>query len=275
MTDGANPVENGPAAGSSDPGVVAEDAGPVRGSAADLPERLGCLSRAYGDFIERIDGTGGDGPVVVMKDGARIPWDDGKEKTFDEKLESPDLEDQLSIPYPLGESSSPPVDGDDPGRIRVEALFEAVYGGSARDVKERLVEVPWLPGGGGVVMFNERNGAAGALRSVAARLEAKLTADLRKYALPCGGTFSWRPIAGTHRRSAHSYGIAIDLNVKYSSYWRWSLGRASAPVYHNRIPRVIVEEFEEGGFVWGGKWYHFDTMHFEYRPELLDSACTR
>jgi hypothetical protein len=21
--------------------------------------------------------------------------------------------------------------------------------------------------------------------------------------------------------------------------------------------------------IWGGKWGHFDTMHFEYRPELL------
>ncbi|WP_265937085.1 M15 family metallopeptidase [Aliarcobacter butzleri] len=27
--------------------------------------------------------------------------------------------------------------------------------------------------------------------------------------------------------------------------------------------------FEKYGFIWGGRWYHFDTMHFEYRPELL------
>jgi len=26
-------------------------------------------------------------------------------------------------------------------------------------------------------------------------------------------------------------------------------------------------------FIWGGRWYHFDTMHFEYRPELLDASC--
>jgi hypothetical protein len=31
----------------------------------------------------------------------------------------------------------------------------------------------------------------------------------------------------------------------------------------------IVDIFERHGFIWGGKWYHFDTMHFEYRPELL------
>ena len=23
------------------------------------------------------------------------------------------------------------------------------------------------------------------------------------------------------------------------------------------------------GFIWGGKWYHYDTMHFEFRPELV------
>ena len=37
----------------------------------------------------------------------------------------------------------------------------------------------------------------------------------------------------------------------------------------NKIPFEIVEIFERHGFIWGGKWYHYDTMHFEYRPELL------
>jgi hypothetical protein len=31
----------------------------------------------------------------------------------------------------------------------------------------------------------------------------------------------------------------------------------------------IVAIFERHGFIWGGRWSHFDTMHFEYRPELL------
>ena len=38
--------------------------------------------------------------------------------------------------------------------------------------------------------------------------------------------------------------------------------------YKNEIPREIVDIFEKHGFIWGGKWYHYDTMHFEYRPEL-------
>jgi hypothetical protein len=35
------------------------------------------------------------------------------------------------------------------------------------------------------------------------------------------------------------------------------------------MPREIVDIFERHGFIWGGRWYHYDTMHFEYRPELL------
>ena len=35
---------------------------------------------------------------------------------------------------------------------------------------------------------------------------------------------------------------------------------------------VIVDVFERNGFIWGGKWYHYDTMHFEYRPELLGAG---
>jgi hypothetical protein len=34
-------------------------------------------------------------------------------------------------------------------------------------------------------------------------------------------------------------------------------------------PQAIVELFEKQGFIWGGTWSHFDLMHFEYCPELL------
>ena len=30
---------------------------------------------------------------------------------------------------------------------------------------------------------------------------------------------------------------------------------------------------EAEGFAWGGRWFYFDTMHFEYRPELFDPTC--
>ena len=68
----------------------------------------------------------------------------------------------------------------------------------------------------------------------------------------------------------HSWGAAIDINAAHADYWLWhgSVVTDGAPV--NRIPLEIVAIFERHGFIWGGKWSHYDTMHFEYRPELLD-----
>jgi hypothetical protein len=67
----------------------------------------------------------------------------------------------------------------------------------------------------------------------------------------------------------HSWGAAIDITTAYSDYWRWSRGGGDPPLYRNRIPADIVAVFARHGFIWGGNWAHFDTMHFEYRPELL------
>jgi hypothetical protein len=90
--------------------------------------------------------------------------------------------------------------------------------------------------------------------------------------------YNWRPIAGTRSRSYHSYGIAIDLVPKsyrgLHVYWRWAMPQEkewySLP-YERRwmVPLPFVRAFEEEGFIWGGKWFFFDTIHFEYRPEIL------
>jgi hypothetical protein len=72
-------------------------------------------------------------------------------------------------------------------------------------------------------------------------------------------------VKDTGQRSMHALGAAIDINTRYADYWLLS-GRKR---YRNRIPWRIVAVFERHGFIWGGKWSHFDTMHFEYRPELL------
>lgn len=92
-------------------------------------------------------------------------------------------------------------------------------------------------------------------------------------------SFVDREIAGSPTRSNHAWGMAVDLVPdSYDGqdvYWQWSrvynkdewrqipLERRWSP------PGAVIEIFERHGFVWGGKWAHFDNIHFEYRPEIL------
>ncbi len=70
----------------------------------------------------------------------------------------------------------------------------------------------------------------------------------------------------------HSYAAAIDLNARLSDYWLWTKRQQGKFAWVNRMPFDIVDIFERFGFIWGGKWYHYDTMHFEYRPEIIAYA---
>ncbi len=198
---------------------------------------------------------------IYLTNGKSFVYDDGRQKNFKQLLNSPDIEDMFRFKYPHHRVSGMPLN-DDPGRIRFEPLFKELYGHNASEVKRNLVRIPWF---GGNILVTRANGVANALSAVRAELNA-LPAKYKKFLHPIGGTFKWRHIAGTNRLSVHSFGAAIDINVKYSAYWRWSKGGYR---YQNKIPYEIVRIFEKHGFIWGGKWYHYDTMHFEYRPEIL------
>jgi hypothetical protein len=218
------------------------------------------LVRAYPDSVAGIDGN-----ELVFKDGSRMAVSDGLTgKTGDELLNAPDLDDIFSWTYPKAFPQTAPQ--EDPGRIRPHAFFAKMYGDCSKGgVTGDLVWVDWMPSHGGrPVQMTRINGAAAALAAVSAELD-RMPKTMTVFLVPSAGTFKCRVIAGTSRPSAHGYGIAIDIAIEKSDYWQWSkTGR-----YRNRIPREIVEVFERHGFIWGGKWKAFDTMHFEYRPELL------
>ncbi len=72
----------------------------------------------------------------------------------------------------------------------------------------------------------------------------------------------------------HAYGAAIDLNTAVGPYWRWA-GMSARVRARHRVPQEVIEIFERHGFIWGGKWLHVDTPHFEYRPELIGYAKRR
>lgn len=89
--------------------------------------------------------------------------------------------------------------------------------------------------------------------------------------------WNWRTIAETESRSFHAYGAAIDVQPKSTTletYWLWtskSIPEWWTVPYSRRLhpPDPVIKAFEAYGFIWGGKWLNFDTMHFEYRPEIL------
>jgi hypothetical protein len=111
--------------------------------------------------------------------------------------------------------------------------------------------------------------------------EAETNPDVRRWVTSLGTVagWTWRNVGSTANRSLHSYGIAIDLLPRdlggLATYWAWTSGYNSEwwniPFdrrYHP--PAEVVRVFESFGFVWAGKWLNwFDTMHFEYRPEIL------
>ena len=228
-------------------------------AAAAPPGELACLARHYALEPVQVDGAWS----ARLADGSLVLWDDGRAKTLEEALEHPDLEDTLRRPYTSG-AIRPVTDPDeDPGRVRVDAIFVTTY-------PKRDVELTTLFG----TRLRVHRRALPAFRRVEARLRAASASApaLASWLRQLSGTFVERKIAGTDRPSSHSYGISIDLDAGRTHYWRWQ--KPIKPVHwRNSVPQAIVDAFEAEGFIWGGRWYHYDTMHFEYRPELLDPAC--
>ena len=237
------------------------------GSAVARADPLDTLVAAYPDAL-----AGHDATRIFWRDGTAMPVSDGVAgKSFRELLTGASILDQFRQPYPPGRLAAPPARDADPGRFRNEAFFRKMYG----DCRERgfaanLAPVVWLPHSWGeTVRVTRINGVAARLAAVSAEIEA-LPPEVRRAAYPIAGTLACRPVKDTGRMSMHAYAAAIDLNIAFADYWLWHKPDASGAIpYRNRMPPGIVDAFERHGFIWGGKWYHYDTMHFEYRPELL------
>ncbi len=247
---------------------------------AGLNESLQQLKQAYPDYIKSVNSQ-----AITWTDDTVMPLQaDKPNKSLQEKLDSPSLIDQLEqAPYvsgmPANISSYHPA--SDPGRIRYEPFFRKMYGTTPAEVINKLTTVYWMPkifGKHYPLQVTTINSVDQKLARVSDELEQLVAThpEYRKYLNNPSGVFLWRPVAESNRLSPHSYGIALDLNTEYSDYWQWDLKKRGLPVsetspipYINRIPWPIVLVFEKNGFIWGGKWRHYDTMHFEYRPELL------
>ena len=223
-----------------------------------IPANVRKLINAYPNSI-----LGYKNDSLILTNNTKLIYDDRVDKMHYELLFNPNIEDMFKFDYDKNLQS-------DAGRYRSEELFKHIYGKNRIEVENSLVEVVWCPS-----FINKKikvtsiNNTHKAFERVSMELDNY--PQWKEYLIPAG-TYNWRYIAGSNRLSSHSYGIAIDINAKYSNYWRWDFPTATEYCdipYKNNIPLDIVKIFEKHGFIWGGRWKHYDTMHFEYRPELI------
>ncbi len=241
------------------------------GLANDL--RVRAFLAAYGEFVDTMTFTEDDAAFVIG--GEPIFFQDGR-MLAEDRLSEADHFDPIFYEYSLAPLTEPlPLSGDP---VYSRDLLERLFGRTEPEIRSHGQSATFL---GRKVFVNEF--CLDALHEVEADIrrvarEEKEVADWVS-AINVAYSFINRDITGSESRSYHSWGLAIDL-VPTSFrgrpvYWRWS--RVLDPDGWYRIPpkdrwsppQAVIEAFEAHGFVWGGKWSHFDAMHFEYRPEVI------
>lgn len=208
---------------------------------------------------------------VLLADGQRLPLGRDRGVSPAERLTSARIAEQFVQIYPLDfDLQSRRQAWFDPGRARNDAFFRALWFDSESAARASLTHVSYR-GRGVTARFSVTT-----RHCVAAQLQAALDEiaahgpAMDRFFQEIGGSFNWRRISGTDRLSAHSFGIAVDFNTRLGGYWQWAGQRAGqVGDYVNHYPEALVQAMERRGFIWGGKWHHYDGMHFEYRPELI------
>jgi hypothetical protein len=254
---------------------------PSQGSAFVAPEAISsyditmkqdllCLLLAYPEHIDGIEKAEDNKVYLVLKSGLKLIYDDQKVKSMDGKMASPDIQDMLEQVYPLTTTGLLMEKDYDPGRVRMYGLLKEVYGSNQQQIEKQLGNIKV---GGKSLQFSKSNGAGDALKAAMEELNplAQSNNRIAAAAFPSSGTFNYRLISGTNRLSPHAFGIAIDLARDSRDYWQWAT-REQGQKRLESYPKEIVKIFEKNNFVWGGKWGHFDILHFEYRPEIIMKA---
>lgn len=228
-----------------------------------------CYVQGYGDLVTSANET-----TLILKNGTSFPTKTPAPKTtWDEKINNADLEMQLSQTYDAGGIETPPPYLFDPGRLRYQPFFQALYGKDKKEIEKNLVTISWPTLKGSIKLPVNRVGGVDKKLFAIGQEIAKLPKSDRIWA-EGATTYAYRVIKDTDRLSMHSFGIAIDLAPATTQYWKDEAASETAHIgYKNTMPMSIVRIFEKHGFIWGGRWYHYDTMHFEYRPELLAPSC--
>ena len=106
---------------------------------AQIPEPVRILMKYYPQIVKYENNR------VYCKNGESFVYDDGKEKSPQELLDNPDIEDMFTYKYHRGALFASIERYYDPGRIRHEGLFKAIYGSTKNAVAKNLTNVVWCP----------------------------------------------------------------------------------------------------------------------------------
>ena len=236
--------------------------------------RVRAFNEAYGALIDST--VYRDGDLVFYLRGEPIRFQDGR---MIRASRAPDGEgcDPVFYPYSLVPLREPlPV--VEPMPIHCTDVLETLWGSTEAEVREH---------GRGVRFLDHRMYVneliLGPLAAVEREIDALALRDSAVAAwvadIEITYSFTSRDIAGSPTRSQHAFGMAFDLvPTSYRGrhvYWRWSRALEGddwedIPIPQRwSVPDAVLTVFERHGFVWGGKWARFDTMHFEYRPEII------
>lgn len=250
---------------------------------------VSAFATAYPDRIERVRLRDGDWALEI--DGAWYFWAGGRLLPEELRRESSRWDPYPFYYYP---ARLLPVERPDAAALaalrervsrresdpprRHPGFFNALWRIDDRDSSWRRVKTTWFMG----FKLDIHRYLLEDLAAVEEELQARLPedAELRRYfdGLLKADAYNWREIAGTSSLSFHSYGAAVDLLPRSyggrQAYWRWAAENYDdwflLPHSERFLPpESLIEAFERHGFIWGGKWFYFDTMHFEYRPEIL------
>jgi len=204
------------------------------------------------------------------KSGVILPLGEVRDVGPLKRLASATIAEQFVYRYPLEFDLEQRKSAfQDPGRLRNDAFFRAIYFAGKKEARKSLARVDFNDGFRARFMVTQKRNVACQLDAVFADL-SRMEPDFSKFFRKAGGSFNWRTISGTTRLSAHSFGIAVDLNTELGQYWKWSGAQVgNVGEYRNKFPEALVMTFERYGFIWGGKWHHYDGMHFEFRPEII------
>jgi len=123
-----------------------------------------CLKKYYPQIKEIVDNQ------VILRNGQTFIWNDKLEKSYDEKLNAPDMRQSFEYRYPFNGNIQSPA--QDSTRIRHLGFFKAIYGDTQEAVKANIIKIEWFPKHftQSYIFVNVANGASEAFKRVIERL---------------------------------------------------------------------------------------------------------